>query len=169
MFRLWVETEKRIRPIPFPQLWKFYQRVRKIPLHERPQDWASDFHKEQILLLNLSPLFCFVFQNGFLTLCKHCHKHRRSQRGAKGAMPPKKFLENIVILCFERRFSRQNSVIRLKSNIWSPKNFWHPQIFGLATPLVISLTSANQHVQFIFMKLIENRISNFFDRFPVQW
>jgi len=38
-------------------------------------------------------------------------------------------LENIVILCFERRFSKQNSVIRLKSNILAPP------IFGLATPL----------------------------------
>jgi len=28
-----------------------------------------------------------------------------------------KFLENIVILCFERRFSKQNSVIRLNLNI----------------------------------------------------
>jgi len=37
-------------------------------------------------------------------------------------MPPKKFLENIVILCFERRFSKQNSVIRLKSKI-CPPNF----------------------------------------------
>jgi len=45
-------------------------------------------------------------------------------RGAKGAVPPKKCLENIVILCFERRFSKQNSVIRLKSNIWLPQNFW---------------------------------------------
>jgi len=40
------------------------------------------------------------------------------------------FLENIDILCFERRFSKQNSVIRLKSNILDP------QIFRLATPLV---------------------------------
>ena len=38
-------------------------------------------------------------------------------RGAKGAMTSKRFLENIVILCFERRFIGQNSVIRLKSNI----------------------------------------------------
>jgi len=41
-----------------------------------------------------------------------------------------KFLENIVILCFERRFSKQNAVIRLKSNVLAP------QIFGLDTPLV---------------------------------
>ena len=38
--------------------------------------------------------------------------------GAKVAMPPK-FLENII-LCFERRFSKQNSVIRLKPNILPP-------------------------------------------------
>jgi len=37
-------------------------------------------------------------------------------RGDKGAMPPQ-FLENIVILCFERRFSKQNNAIRLKLNI----------------------------------------------------
>jgi len=50
------------------------------------------------------------------------HAHRRSQ-GGKGAMPPPKFLEDIAILCFERRFFKQNSVIRLKSNI-CPQNFW---------------------------------------------
>jgi len=49
--------------------------------------------------------------------------------GIEGPCPQKKFLENIVILCFEGRFSKQNSVIRLKSNILTPK------IFGLATPL----------------------------------
>ena len=39
-------------------------------------------------------------------------------------MPLPKFLENIVILCFEKRFSKQNSAIRLKSNIVTPQNFW---------------------------------------------
>jgi len=34
------------------------------------------------------------------------------------------------MLCFQRRFFKENSVIRLKSNILAP-----PQIFGLATPL----------------------------------
>jgi len=38
-------------------------------------------------------------------------------RGGQTAMHPPKFVENIVILCFERRFSKQNSVIRLKLNI----------------------------------------------------
>jgi len=53
---------------------------------------------------------------------------------ARGDIPPK-FLENIVILCFERRFSKQNSVIRLKSNIVSPPMFWPPTKFwaGYAT------------------------------------
>jgi len=49
--------------------------------------------------------------------------HRRSQ-GGKGAMVPPKFFENIVILCVERRFSEQNSVIRLKSSILAPPIFW---------------------------------------------
>jgi len=54
--------------------------------------------------------------------------HMRSQ-GSKRVMTPK-FVENRVIFCFERPFSRQNSVIRLKSNILAPKfirsppNFW---------------------------------------------
>ena len=55
--------------------------------------------------------------------------HRRSQGEQKGHDPPK-FLENIVILCFEGSFSKQNSC-------YSPKikHFGLPQTFGLATPL----------------------------------
>ena len=46
------------------------------------------------------------------------------------------FLENIVILCFERPYPKQNSVIRLKSNVSaSPQFFCPPNIFGLATLL----------------------------------
>jgi len=45
-------------------------------------------------------------------------------RGVKGDMPPKKFLENIVVLSFERRFYKQNSVNRLKSNILVHPEFW---------------------------------------------
>jgi len=37
-----------------------------------------------------------------------------------------KFLAYIVILCFERRCPKQNSVIRLKSKNFAP----HPQILG---------------------------------------
>jgi len=44
-------------------------------------------------------------------------------RAAKGPCPPK-ILEDIVILCFERRFSQQNNVSRLKSNILAHQNFW---------------------------------------------
>jgi len=43
-------------------------------------------------------------------------------RGGKGAMP-QRFIQNRVISCFERRFSKQNSAIRLKSCILSPQNF----------------------------------------------
>jgi len=55
-------------------------------------------------------------------------------RGAYGAIPPSKFLENIVILCFERRYGKQNNIIHLKSNIRDRTNFC-PPVFGLATPL----------------------------------
>jgi len=50
-------------------------------------------------------------------------------RGGKEVMTPQKFLENIVILCFKRRFSKQNSVIRLKSNILPLPNFFPPLNF----------------------------------------
>jgi len=40
-----------------------------------------------------------------------------------------KFLEHIVILCFERRFSKQNSVIRPKANILAPCNIFAPPKF----------------------------------------
>jgi len=50
--------------------------------------------------------------------------HRHSQeRGQRGYGPPK-FLKIIVILFFQSRFSRQNNVICLKSNILPPSNFW---------------------------------------------
>jgi len=44
-------------------------------------------------------------------------------RGAHGAYPTT-FLAYIVILCFGRRYPKQNSVIRLKSNILAPATFW---------------------------------------------
>jgi len=44
-------------------------------------------------------------------------------------MASPKSLENVVILCFERRFSEQNSVIRLKSNILAPPKFFGPLKF----------------------------------------
>jgi len=59
--------------------------------------------------------------------------------GVKEGQAPPKFLENIVILCFERRFFRQNSVIRLKNQaFWPPKfsppNFWPGYATGSVTP-----------------------------------
>jgi len=42
-----------------------------------------------------------------------------------------KFLEDMVILCFDRRFSKQNRVISLKSNILAPLKF-----LGYATVMV---------------------------------
>ena len=51
--------------------------------------------------------------------------YRRSQGGLRGHGTPK-FLEHMAILCFERRFSKQNSVIRLNSFIFPP-----PKFFGL--------------------------------------
>jgi len=53
----------------------------------------------------------------FITNGKQWCMQKISKGRVKGAMPPPKFVENIVILCFERRFSKQNSVIRLKLNI----------------------------------------------------
>jgi len=53
-----------------------------------------------------------------------CLVHRRSQGGQRGYAPPK-ILENVVILCFESFFSKQNSIIRLQSNILAP-----PKILG---------------------------------------
>ena len=44
-------------------------------------------------------------------------------REVPGGHASPKFLEHIVILCFERRYPKQNSVIRPKSNILDPKNF----------------------------------------------
>jgi len=48
--------------------------------------------------------------------------HRSSQGGAKGAMARPNVWKT-VILCFGRRFSKQNSVVRLKSNISAPSKF----------------------------------------------
>jgi len=58
--------------------------------------------------------------------------HRRSQGGPTGPCPPED-LEHIVILCFERRYPKQNTVIRPKSNILPPKKFWA----GYATDVLL--------------------------------
>ena len=59
----------------------------------------------------------------------HCQKpHRRSQ-GGKGPCTPQIF-RKYSHLCFERCFSKQNSVIHLESNIFPQKKiFWPPLNF----------------------------------------
>lgn len=44
-------------------------------------------------------------------------------RGPKASFP-KKFLAYLVIVCFERRCTKQNAVSRLNSMIYPKKNFW---------------------------------------------
>jgi len=81
----------------------------------------------------------YIYPGGCLVVHNSIYmRHRRSQRGQRGHGSPK-FLENIVILCFERRFSKQNVVIRLQSNIFASPEFLPPQTFGLATSLLCEL------------------------------
>jgi len=51
--------------------------------------------------------------------------HRRSQRGLGSHVTPQNF-RIYRHLCFERRYHKQNSVIRLKSNILTPTKFFGP-------------------------------------------
>jgi len=64
-----------------------------------------------------------VCRDDVVNVCMAVTHHRRSQEGGERGNSPPKFLENIVIFCFERRFPRQNSVIGLKSNILASPNF----------------------------------------------
>ena len=73
--------------------------------------------------------------------------------GAKGAMAPPTFLENTVILCFERHFSKQNSVIRLKSNILAPPKFFDP---------TTALNSFTKPSQALFRTKTSSRIKTMF-------
>jgi len=67
-------------------------------------------------------------------------------------MPPT-VLENIVILCLERRFSRQNSVIRLKLNILPLKRV------GLATPLLLLLRNVVRDSDNFFASLFSLEVT----------
>jgi len=51
----------------------------------------------------------------------------RVARGAGGHAP--QFLDHSVILFFEKQYLKQNSVIRLKSNIFLPQNVLPPNNF----------------------------------------
>jgi len=75
--------------------------------------------------------------------------HRRSQEGL-GFHGPHKVLEYIVILCLERRYPKQNSVIRQKSKIFTP------QIFGLVS--IVKLVNSIKANFFLFVGLNLNTI-----------
>jgi len=47
-------------------------------------------------------------------------------RVGRGSWPPK-YLAYLVILCFERRYPKQNTVARLKSKILAPPKFFCPR------------------------------------------
>jgi len=96
-----------------------------------------------------------------------------ARRGPKGPCHPQ-FLENITILCFERRFSKQNSVIRLKSSILTPQFFWSSLNFwaGYATATNLECRSRLQQDPAFFFwtqrrsqKFVKNRSRNQFS-FP---
>ena len=72
-----------------------------------------------------------LMQETIIAIQDRCStQHRRSQGGLKVHVPPK-FLEHIIILWLERRFPKQNSVIRLKSNILPTPNFFaSPKFLG---------------------------------------
>jgi len=75
-------------------------------------------------------------------------------RGGKGTMPPQ-FLENIAILCFKRRFFKQNSVIRLKSNnLTSPKFFAPPKFLGWLSHWLLGWASHKYVCIAIFLALL---------------
>jgi len=80
-------------------------------------------------------------------------------RGDKGAFPPQIF-GNIVILCFEMRFSKQNSVIRLKSYIWPKKKFlgWLRHCVRMHLLFVVSPACKPENV----FKAMSNMVRSFY-------
>ena len=68
--------------------------------------------------------------SGFGSSSRHSlfwHQHQRRSQGRPGGHGLPKFLAYVVILFFERRYPKQNSAIRLKSNILATTNFFAPQ------------------------------------------
>ena len=98
--------------------------------------WLDDRHGPSWILRDTRVYMNQIFCHGVhlfwfpLTIGFRIAQRRPSQGGQRGHGPPK-CLEHIVILCFERRFSKQNSVLRQKI-----KDFASAKIFGLATPLL---------------------------------
>jgi len=101
-------------------------------------DWRRDFCDWSTTSLSVWKVMPSRHLTEYNTLRDTVLHRRRSQGGQR---PTPQFLENIVILGFERRFSKQNSVIRLKSSILTPPKMFGPQqTFGLATPLFYTRT-----------------------------
>jgi len=75
-------------------------------------------------VMSLTPHLSFTWMCGLKSMYLRSRRwtHRRSQGGAKEPCLLKIF-RKYSHLCFERRFSKQNSVIRLKSNILNPPKF----------------------------------------------
>jgi len=96
---------------------------------------------------------------------RYLHLSTGVARGVSEAMPPTKFLENIVILCFERRFFKQNSVIRLKSSILAPPNFAPPKFLGWLRHYTFpsSFLLWRQEIDLEFSKYLELRGDKFRD------
>jgi len=61
-----------------------------------------------------------------------CFEHTMGvARGIKGAMNPTRFVAYLLVLCFERRYLKQNTVARLKSSILPPPNVWADYATGV--------------------------------------
>jgi len=56
-------------------------------------------------------------------------------------MPPR-FLEYLVILCFEGRYSKQNAVSRLKSNILAPQKLWADCVTDLQPNSIVAISGS---------------------------
>jgi len=91
-----------------------------------------------ILSSNENARECHVIKRCFLNTTGLRAPQTQPGGDQRGHGTPK-FLENIVILCIERRFPKQNSVIGLKSNILAslhflpPPNFWAGYATGRRT------------------------------------
>ena len=81
-------------------------------------------------------------------------------RGQKGHDPPK-FLKNIIILCFERRFSKQNSVVRLKSYILALLNFWAGYATGWFVFQSWTLNTTGQLLCTVSLQVSRNKNKDF--------
>jgi len=78
-------------------------------------------------MLKMVDFQIFVFSAIAPASVKVSYRYRRSQGGQRGHAP-QKCLEHIVILCFERHFSKQNSyspkIKHFGPPIMCPQNFW---------------------------------------------